>query len=247
MLRRKQLLRIAGICELSVKDRALVLQEADTVAASAKTSAIARNDHGNTKKERDEQAVYDRVRRQHIEVNDKFSFYTETVHCQSKVEGKPPLLQFARHLPICSCHIRTEDVIQSTRRNAKGGVETTYSLKDDALIYTPKQIWSAFLNAIVPISALESPRDRGSGFTPCAVHYKDEAVAATLLQEKTLVAMNDLYHEKCMLAAEVQLLKDELRLQKTELALEQAKTQVAKDQCAQQLADLHQSMHEGSS
>ena len=163
------------------------------------------------------------------------------------VDGKPPLLQFARRLPICSCHVRTEDVIQSTRTNAKGGVETTYSLKDDALIYTPKQIWSAYLNVIVPISALERPRDRGSGFKQFAAHYKDKSVAATLLQEKTLVAMNDLYHEKCMLAAEVELLKDELRLQKTAFALEQAQTQVAKDQCAQQLADLQKSMQEGSS
>ncbi len=163
------------------------------------------------------------------------------------MDGKAAVLKFARNLPICSCHVRTEDVTQSTRHNAKGGVDTTYSLKDDALIYTPKQIWSAYLNAIVPISALESPRDRGTGFTQCAVHYKDESVAATLLQEKTLVAMNDLYHEIFILAAENELLKDKLRLQETKLALEQAQTLVAKEQYEQQLADLHQSMHEGSS
>ena len=246
MLRRKQLLQIAGIHELSLKDRAVVLQVADTVATSAKTSAIARNDHGNTKRERDEQAVYDRVRQQHIEVNDKFSFYTETVQYQSKVEGKPPLLKFARHLPICSCHVRTEDVIQSTRTNANGGVETTYSLKDDALIYTPNQIWSAYLTAIVPISALESPRDRGSGFTQTAQYYKEEYIAATLLQENTLVAMNDLYHENFILAAQNELLNGKLSAQETALALEQASTAEAKEQCAQQLADLHKSMLEGS-
>ena len=51
--------------------------------------------------------------------------------------------------------------------------------------------------------------------------------------------MNDLYHENCILAAENELLKDKLRLQETKFALEQAQTQVAKEQCAQQLADLH--------
>ena len=76
------MLRIAGIHELSLdKDRAAVLKMADTVAASAKARAIATNDHGNTKRELDEQAVYDRVRQEYIEVNDKFSFYTETIQC----------------------------------------------------------------------------------------------------------------------------------------------------------------------
>ena len=139
---------------------------ADTVAASAKTRAIARNDHGNTKRGRDEQAVYDRVRQEYIEVNDKFSFYTGTVQKNSKVDGKSAVLKFARNLPICSCHVITEDVTQSTRLTAKGGVDTSYSLKDEALIYTPKQIWSDYLTKIVPMSALESPRDGGSGFTP---------------------------------------------------------------------------------
>ena len=59
--------------------------------------------------------------------------------------------------------------------------------------------------------------------------------------------MNDLYHENCILAAEVELLKDKLRLQETALALEQAQTEVAKERCAQQLADLQKSMQEGSS
>ena len=56
---------------------------------------------------------------------------------------------------------------------------------------------------IVLPSALESPRDRGSGFTPTAAYYKDDSVAATLLQEKTLVAVNDLYHVNCILAAQI--------------------------------------------
>ena len=60
------------------------------------------------------------------------------------------------------------------------------------------------VNVLVVLpSALESPRDRGSGFTPTAAYYKDDSVAATLLQEKTLVAMNDLYHVNCILAAQI--------------------------------------------
>ena len=118
ILKRKELLRIAGIPELSPKDKAEVLEMADANAACAKFAAIARNDHGNTKKARDEQAVYDRVRQEYIEVHDKFSFYTETVHCDSKVVGKSPVLKFARPLPLCSCHVRTEDVTISTRTTA---------------------------------------------------------------------------------------------------------------------------------
>ena len=131
---------------------------ADTVAAYAKASAIARNDYGNTKRERDEQAVYDRVRQEYIEANDKFSFYAQTVHYHSKVDGKSPVLKFARNIPICPRHVRAEDVTQSTRHTAKDRVVTSYSLKDEAIIYTPERIQSGYLITIVPISALESPR-----------------------------------------------------------------------------------------
>ena len=44
LLRRKQLLRIAGIHELSPGKRADVLKMADSIASSAKASAIATND-----------------------------------------------------------------------------------------------------------------------------------------------------------------------------------------------------------
>ena len=54
------------------------LEMADAKAACAKFAAIARNDHGNTKRGRDDQAVYDRVRQEYIEVHGKFSFYTKT-------------------------------------------------------------------------------------------------------------------------------------------------------------------------
>ena len=245
ILRRKQLLLIAGIFELSPKQRAEVLKVADTRAEFAKTSAIARNDHGNTKTERDKQAVYDRVRQEYIEVHDKFSFYTETVHCDSMVDGKSPVLKFAHKLPICSCHVRTDDITQSTRSNAKSEVETRYSLKAEALIYTPNQIWQDYLTTIVPISALESPRDRGSGFTPVAAYYKQEYVTETALHEQTLVAMNDLYSENLILAAHIELLNDNKMAQDTVLAYEQALTAEVKEQCAKELADLYKSMSEG--
>jgi len=245
ILRRKQLLLIAGIRELSPKERTEVLKVADTRAAFAKTSAITRNDHGNTKTEHDKQAVYDRVRQEYIEVHDKFSFYTETVHCDSKVDGKSTVLKFARILPICSCHVRTIDVTQSTRSNAKGEVETRYSLKDEAIIYTPNQMWQDYLTKIVPISALESPRDRGSGFTPVAAYYKQEYVTETALHEQTLVAMNDLYSENLILAAHIELLNDNKMAQDTVLAYEQALTAEVKEQCAKELADLYKSMSEG--
>ena len=88
ILRRKKLLRIAGIDELSPKDRAEVLTRADALADAAKTAAMARNDHGNTMKERSEQEAYDRARQEYIEVHDKFSFYTETVQKISNVDGE---------------------------------------------------------------------------------------------------------------------------------------------------------------
>ena len=241
ILKRKELLCIAGVLELSPKQRAEVLKVADTRAASAQTSAIARNDHGNTKTDRDEQDVYDRVRQEYIEANDKFSFYTDTVHCDSKVDGKSTKLKFARILPICSCHVRTEDVTQSPY----GEVETRYSLKAEALIYTPNQIWQDYLTTIVPISALESPRDRGSGFTPVAAYYKQEYVTETALHEQTLVAMNDLYSENLILAAHIELLNDNKMAQDTVLTYEQALTVEVKEQCAKELADLYNSMSEG--
>ena len=156
------------------------------------------------------------------------------------------VLKFARPLPLCSCHVRTEDVTISTRTTAKGEVETRYSLKDDALIYTPKQIWQDYLNKVVPISALESPRDRGSGFTPAAANYKQQMIAETLLHEQTLAAMNDLYSENLILAAHIEQLNDNISAQDAVLAYEQAKTAETKELCAQELADLHTSLTEGS-
>jgi len=52
ILRRAQLLRIAGIDELSPKDRAEVLEMAETQAGSAKFSAIARNERRWTNRRR---------------------------------------------------------------------------------------------------------------------------------------------------------------------------------------------------
>ena len=245
ILKRKELLRIAGIRELSFKNRAEVLKMAETVAADAKAITLARNDYGNTKKVRDEEVVYDRVLQEYIEANDKFSFYTETVNCDSKVDGKPTVLKFARMLPICSCHVRTEDVTISTRTTEKGE-ETRYSLNADFLIYTPNQIWVNYLAKVVPIAALESPRDRGTGFTPVAAYYKQEYVTETVLHEQTLAAMNDLYSENLILAAHIEQLNDNISAQDTLLAYEQAKTAETKEQCAQELADLHTSLTEGS-
>ena len=227
-------------------DRAEVLTKADVVADDAKTTTMARNVHGNTITERDVQAAYDRARQEYIEVHDKFSFYTETVQCESKVVGKPAVLKFARYLPICSCHVRTEDVTLSTRLDAKGKEETRYSLKDDALIYTPKQIWTDYITTVVPISKLESPRDRGSGFTQTAAYYKEEYVTETMLREQTLVAMNDLYSENFILKAQLDLLTDNLCARDTALAIEQALTAEVKQQCALELEALQQSMNEGS-
>ena len=159
------------------------------------------------------------------------------------------MLKFARMLPICSCHVCTEDVTLSrTRTTAKGEVETRYSLKDDALIYTPKQIWQDYLTKVEPISALKSPRDRGSGFTPVAAYYKQEyaKVTETVLHEQTLAAMNDLYSENLILAAHIEQLNDNSSAQDTLLAYEQAKTAETKEQYAQELADLHTSLTEGS-
>ena len=157
------------------------------------------------------------------------------------MDGKSTKLKFARILPICSCNVRTEDVTQSPY----GEVETRYSLKAEALIYTPNQIWQDYLTTIVPISALESPRDRGSGFTPVAAYYKQEYVTETALHEQTLVAMNDLYSENLILAAHIELLNDNICAQETVLAYEQALTAEVKEQCAQALADLYKSMSEG--
>ena len=159
------------------------------------------------------------------------------------------MLKFARMLPICSCHVCTEDVTLSrTRTTAKGEVETRYSLKDDALIYTPKQIWQDYLTKVEPISALKSPRDRGSGFTPVAAYYKQEyaKVTETVLHEQTLAAMNDLYSENLILAAHKELLNDNICAQDAVLAYEQAKTAEVKEQCAQEFADLYKSLTEGS-
>ena len=189
---------------------------------------MARNDHGNTMKERSEQAAYDRARQEYIEVHDKFSFYTATVQNKSKVDGKSPMLKFARILPICSCHVRTEDVTQSTRVTAEGEEETRYSLNDEALIYTPNQICTNYLAKVVPIAALESPRDRGTGFTPAAAYYKQEMIAETLLHEQTLVAMNELYSENLTLAVHIDFLNDNLCAQETALAHEKAQTAEAK-------------------
>ncbi len=246
ILRRKQLLRIAGIHELSTKGRAEVLKRADVVADAAKTAAIARNGHGNTITERDVQAEYDRARQEYIEVHDKFSFYTETVQNKSKVDGKSPVLKFARYLPICSCHVRTEDVTELTRENAQGVKETRYSLKDDAIIYTAKQIWNDHQTKVIPISALESPRDRGSGYTPAAAFYKQEYIEETLLHEQTLIAMNELYSENLTLAAHIDYLNDQIRAQETALAYEKAQTAEAKKELELKLASLCESMNEDS-
>ena len=246
ILRRKKLLRIAGIHELSPKARTEVLTRADEVAVAAKTTAMATNGHGNTIKERNVQAAYDRARQEYIEVHDKFTFYTETVQNNSKVDGKPPILNFARILTICSCHVRTEDVTELTHHNAQGEKETRYSLKDDALIYTPKQILNDHQTKVIPISALESPRDRGSGFTPVAAYYKQEYVTETVLHEQTLAAMNDLYSENLILASYIECQNDNICAQETLLAYELAKTAEMKAQCAQELADLYTSLTEGS-
>ena len=246
ILRRKQLLRTAGIHELSPKARTEVLTRADEVAVAAKTNAIATNGHGNTITERDVQAEYDRARQEYIEVHDKFSFYTETVQNKSKVDGKSPVLKFARYLPICSCHVRTEDVTELTRENTQGVKETRYSLKDDAIIYTAKQIWNDHQTKVIPISALESPRDRGSGYTPAAAFYKQEYIEEMLLHEQTLIAMNELYSENLTLAAHIDYLNDQIRAQETALAYEKAQTAEAKKELELKLASLCESMNEGS-
>ena len=95
---------------------------------------------------------------------------------------------------------------------------------------------------------MESPRDRGSGFTPVAAYYKQEyaKVTETVLHEQTLAAMNDLYSENLILAAHKELLNDNICAQDAVLAYEQAQTAEVKEQCAQEFADLYKSLTEGS-
>jgi hypothetical protein len=124
------LLRIAGIEELDSKGKESVLKGA---AAAGAEAATAKNAHCLTIVTCNIQDAYDRAQQDYIDVHDKFLYFTLTEELLSKIPGKPNLKRFVRRVPICSCHVRFDDVDAIETRTGM-----TYSLHDDALIYTPK-------------------------------------------------------------------------------------------------------------
>ena len=230
----------AGIQELDSKGKEHVLKGALAAGEEAARVATAKNAHPLTLMSCNIQDAYDRAHQNYIDVHDKFLYFTLTEEVPSKIAGKPNLKRFIRRVHICSCHVRFEDV---TAMKTRAGM--TYSLNDDALIYTPKQMYQLYLNKVVPPAELKSPRDRGTGFTETAEYYKNAYIATLLSEEATMDMMHDLYEENLKQKEQLDHFENVLIQKDLEIKMERASTVEAKESCARELAALQAELHDG--
>ena len=238
--RRLKLLRLAGIKELDSKGKDRVIKGALAAGEEAARVATAKNANPLTLTPCNIQDAYDRASQNYIEVNDKFLYFTLTEEIPSKISGKPDLKRFARKVPICACHVRFEDV---TATNTRAGM--TYSLNDDALIYTPKQMYQLYLSKVVPPAELESPRDRGTGMNATAEYFKQALGQALQSEEATMDKMHNLYEEYLKQKEQLEHFESVLILKDLEIKMERSSTVEAKESCARELAALRAELRDG--